>query len=54
MLRSVEPFFIGTAERVLMAERLKEIQDGAEFAVAAAPRLAGVKETLEQIVVRLP
>jgi hypothetical protein len=53
MLRSVEPFLVGPAERRLMEERLREIRDGAALPIRMAPELDGIDAALDEILERL-
>ena len=50
MLRGVEPFFGGAAERALIAERLKELRGGALALAGLHPDLAGLDEPLADLV----
>lgn len=50
MLRGVEPFFGGAAERALIAERLKELRGGALALAGLHPNLAGLDEPLADLV----
>ena len=49
MLRSVEPFLQGTAERILMRERLAELRDGARSLRRAAPDLVELAPRFEKL-----
>lgn len=50
MLRGVEPFFGGAAERTLITERLKELRGGALALAGLHPDLDGLDEPLAQLV----
>lgn len=50
MLRGVEPFFGGAAERALIAERLKELRGGALALAGAHPDLKGLDQPLAALV----
>mgnify|MGYP006198146157 CR=1 FL=1 len=49
MLRSVEPFFAGETEQVLVAERLAELAAGARQAARSIDALAGLEQNLRAI-----
>jgi hypothetical protein len=50
MLRGVEPFFGGAAERALIVERLKELRGGALALVGLHPNLDGLDEPLAALI----
>jgi hypothetical protein len=50
MLRGVEPFFGGAAERALIAERLKELRGGALALAGLHPDLEGLDKPLGALI----
>ena len=52
MLRGVEPFIEGAAERILILERLHQLTCGAERAASAVPEVAGAAQMLRTLVAR--
>lgn len=50
MLRGVEPFFVGSAERQLVAERLTELAGGARGLARLVPALSNVEQQLRELV----